>query len=112
MGQKKLINTTGGNLFVSFQVREGNEMGVSDTTGNWSWTVPAGATAWGNYDPETYLNGVQAQYLNNQNGGSADAGIQALFKSNSYDDALNMNDTITFSLQGTNLVMSFSNTWT
>ncbi len=114
MGQKKLVNTTDADVYVSFMVRLGDDVSQTDTSGNWNWTVPgSGGVVWANYDPETYLNGVQAQYYNSADGNMSSAGISVLVKSNTDDDDLNTFDTITLSmLGGSNLVLAYSNTWT
>lgn len=112
MGQKKLVNQTNGDIYVSFLVRQGDSVGQTDTTGEWNWTVPAAGVVWANYAPETYLNGVEAQYLNSANGETGSTGITVLVKSNADDNELNRSDTFTFTLSGTNLLISYSNTWT
>lgn len=108
MGVKTFINQTAYPLNLVLTVRAGNTPG--DEAGTQEFELnPSQSESYtyseGNVNP--YLDGLVVAI---DSAGNIIASQQAVtIRSSSVDDALNMNDTLTFSLQGQSLVVGYSN---
>jgi hypothetical protein len=107
MGAKTFINQTSYPLHITLTVRSGDTPG--NEAGTQEFELAASQSQFYPYSDGTnpYLDGLVAVV---DSAGSIIASQQAVtVRSSSVDDALNMNDTLSFSLQGQSLVVAYSN---
>jgi hypothetical protein len=107
MGQKLFSNKTPSNLNATLVVRKGDQPGHEADTR--TFVIPAGRDESYQYsgDNNPYLDAVTV--TSNGNGGQIGAEVRVLSRGSAVDNALNMNDHITFTQTGESLVMTFRN---
>ena len=106
MGAKTFINQTGHDLNIEITVRAGEETG--DAAAVESLLLQNGNQQYFQYseDDNPYLDGIIANAADDPN----IAGEMYVYaKNDSGDDALNTNNTVTFTVQDTSVILSCSN---
>jgi hypothetical protein len=107
MGAKTFINQTGHDLYIELTVREGDEPGTAADVPNFQ-LANAQPPYFFQYsvDINPYLDGIIANATDN---GNIAGELYVFTRGDDSDNAMNMNNTVTFNLQDQTIVLNCTN---
>jgi len=108
MGAKTFINQTGHDLNIELTVRQSDEIGNAAAVE--TLVLPSGNQQFFQYsgDDNPYLDGIIANAADDANIAGK---LYAYVVGDDGDNSLNTNDTVTFTLQGTSIELSCTNSY-